>query len=132
METIEKLANGNLCVRVDYIFSRHGGRKKIIQKDESKEISGKTHDMSVLNTIARAYRWRELLDTGKVKSKDDLAKLLHYDQSYISRILRLTYLSPHIVRLFINGQAPSGLSLTTLHKAFPDDWNEQHEFFKIG
>lgn len=33
METIEKLANGNLRVRVDYIFSRHGGRKKIIQKD---------------------------------------------------------------------------------------------------
>lgn len=83
METIEKLANGNLRVRVDYIFSRHGGRKKIIQKDESKEISEKTHDMPVLNTIARAYRWRELLDTGKVKSKDDLAKLLHYDQSYI-------------------------------------------------
>ena len=83
METIEKLPNGNLMVRVDYVFSRHGGRKKIIKKDESQEISEQTHDMSVLNTIARAYRWRELLDTGKVKSKDDLAKLLHYDQSYI-------------------------------------------------
>ena len=47
METIEKLPNGNLMVRVDYVFSRHGGRKKIIKKDESKEISEKTHDMSV-------------------------------------------------------------------------------------
>ena len=95
-------------------------------KDQKRFAALALSAIMVVSMAGNVYAAKE------IKSKDDLAKLLHYDQSYISRILRLTNLSPHIVRLFINGQAPSGLSLTTLHKAFPDDWNEQHEFFKIG
>lgn len=132
MGTIKELPNGNLLVRIDYVFSRHGGRKKIIVAGNSSEISSATHDSSVINTIARAYRWRKLLDTGKIKSVQELANAVNLDRSYVARVLRLTYLAPGIVQRFLNGTAPSGLSLATLHKAFPDNWEEQYKFFGIN
>ena len=99
MGTIEELPNGNLLVRIDYVFSRHGGRKKIIVAGESSEISSDTHDSSVINTIARAYRWRKLLDTGRIKSVQELANAVNLDRSYVARVLRLTYLAPGIVQI---------------------------------
>lgn len=132
METTELLHNGNLRVRIDYVFSRQGGRKKIIVASENDEISAATRDMAVISTIARAYRWRKLLDEGKVHNIQELAHILNLDRSYVARILRLTYLAPAIIKRFLDGTAPSGLSLVQLHKAFPDSWEEQYRFFGIN
>lgn len=126
MATTEILPNGNIRIRVDYLFSYQGGRKKILDKGSTDNL-----DMSVLNSIALAYRWQSEIDNGEYKNIQALADSLKIDQSYVARTIRLAYLSPKIVRLFLQGKAPSGLSLSRLLQAFPDDWKEQEDFFGI-
>lgn len=126
MAKTEILPNGNIRIRVDYLFSYQGGRKKILDKGSTDNL-----DMSVLNSIALAYRWQSEIDNGEYKNIQALADSLKIDQSYVARTIRLAYLSPKIVRLFLQGKAPSGLSLSRLRQAFPDDWKEQEDFFGI-
>ncbi len=49
------------------------------------------------------------------------------DGSYDGRILRLTLLAPDIIQAIIDGREPSGLSLTTLTKPLPLEWEEQRK-----
>ena len=67
--------------------------------------------------LARAFRWQELLETGKFSSIASLAKRLKVDRAYVSRILNLTLLAPDIVEAIMNGDEPSGLSLAKLTNA---------------
>ena len=126
MATTEILPNGNIRVHVDYMFSYQSGRKKFLMKGGADNL-----DMPVLHSIAKAYQWQSAIDKGEYKSIQELADSLDIDQSYVARTIRLAYLSPSIVRLFLQGKAPSGLSLTRLLRTFPDDWKEQEEFFGI-
>lgn len=126
MATTDILPNGNIRIRVDYVFSYQNGRKRFLTKGGANNV-----DMSVLNAIAKAYRWQKLIDNGEFKNVQELATSLKLDQSYVARIFRLAYLSPKIVRLFLQGRAPSGLSLNRLRGIIPDDWKEQEELFGI-
>jgi hypothetical protein len=48
---------------------------------------------------------------------------------YVARTLKLTTLAPDIVTVIINGEEPSGLSLSQLVLSFPLGWGEQREHF---
>ena len=58
-------------------------------------------------------------------SISDLARALGLDRSYVSRIMRLSLLSPDIVEAIVSGNEPSGLSLERLVKKIPMLWKEQ-------
>lgn len=77
--------------------------------------------------LARACRWKKLLDEGKFGSISDLAREIGLDVSFAARLLRLTLLAPDIVESILMGQEPSGLSLTMLTKRVPSLWDEQRK-----
>jgi hypothetical protein len=77
--------------------------------------------------LARACRWKKLLDDGKFESVSDLAREIGIDVSFAARLLRLTRLAPDIIEAILAGEEPSGLSLTTLTKVKPLIWMEQME-----
>ena len=49
-------------------------------------------DNAMVNALARAFRWRKLLDTGVHATIEDLARAKGAAPSYVSRLLRLTLL----------------------------------------
>ena len=51
-------------------------------------------DHSLLKAVVRAHRWREILENGEYASATELAKAEKVNDSYVSRILRLTLLAP--------------------------------------
>jgi hypothetical protein len=55
-------------------------------------------------TIARAFRWRKLLEIGDYGIIEELATAEKINASYVSRILRLTLLAPHIVESILDGR----------------------------
>jgi len=70
--------------------------------------------------------WRDLLESGKVKSIAEIARANKVDGSYVSRMLDLTLLAPDIIEAILDGKEPSGLSLTKLtKKRIPPLWEEQ-------
>jgi hypothetical protein len=54
-------------------------------------------DMPLVKTVVRAHRWRQMLESGEYASSAELAKAEKVNDSYLSRILRLTLIAPDII-----------------------------------
>jgi len=123
------VADGNhLVVRIPLQFKRRGGRKEIIVPaglDVQDQTQPRANDALVL-AVARAHRWKELLESGRYATIRELAADLGLDNSYVARILRLSLLAPDIVDAIVQGDEPDGLSLAKL-VSLPTTWHEQRE-----
>lgn len=124
---IEQLEDGNILVKVPMSLRLFAGRKRIITPGMLDRPPKEQMDNAVLCAFARAQHWQRLIDEGKFKSGSAIAKELGVDSSYVTRILRLNQISPRIVRLFLTGMAPDGLSLTKLIRQLPETWEEQEQ-----
>lgn len=107
----------------------HGGRKKVIPAatvpDQQPE-----HDASMLVALSRAYHWQRLIDAGIVDSGSDIARREGLHQTTVNALLRLTQLSPALVRDILNGRQPKTLSIRWLKtNELPWDWTDQHALF---
>jgi hypothetical protein len=87
------------------------------------------HDSAMVKAIARAYRWRGMLEHGVYASITELAAAEKINQSYVCRVLRLTLLAPALVEAILDGRHPSRLQLRTLLNPFPSDWTAQAHYF---
>ncbi|MCP3866967.1 MAG: hypothetical protein GY703_02505 [Gammaproteobacteria bacterium] len=130
--TITVADNGNLQIHIPMLIRRMRGRKMVIAPQAlDGEIPGTAEPIqtAVIQALARAFSWAEILETGQVKSISELARNLEVDSSYVTRILKLTTLAPDIVEAIINGEEPDGLSLAKLIQSFPESWSEQRTLF---
>jgi hypothetical protein len=66
-----------------------------------------------------------MLETGRYSTIDELAAAEKINSSYVSRLLRLTLLSPDIVEAILDGRQPDGVTLPGLMEPFPVDWGRQ-------
>jgi len=115
-----------LVVQVPLQIKRRRGRKEVIAPvglGADDPPPARTNE-SLATTIARAHRWREVLEAGRHSTIRELAHDLGMDHSYVARILRLTSLAPDIVEAIVDGAEPGRLSLEKLYRA-PPEWEEQ-------
>jgi hypothetical protein len=124
--------NGQIIVHIPMTLKVRGGRKEIILPDglapEGTPAEKTAVQLPLVIAVARAFRWKAFIESGRYRSIDDLARAVNMDSSYVGRILRLTLLAPDIIMKIHEGQEPSGLSLGMLTKALPLDWVEQREW----
>jgi hypothetical protein len=112
-------------------IKRHGGRKVVIPAPETPEAQAPEHHEPILNALARAYHWQRLLDEGRMTSGVEIARQKGLNQSSVNELLRLTLLSPQIVRALLAGRQPKTLTLRWLkNDELPADWKEQGEVFE--
>jgi hypothetical protein len=76
----------------------------------------------MVKVLARAFRWRKMLDNGVHAALEDLAKAKRLAPSYVSGILRLTLLAPDIVEAILDGRQPAEVQLDDLLEGFPLEW----------
>ena len=79
----------------------------------------------MVKALARAFRWRRMLDTGVHATLEDLARAKGVHATYVSRVLRLTLLAPEIVEAILDGRQPVELQLDGLLNGFPLEWERQ-------
>ena len=124
---------GSLTVRVPLAFRKRGGRKLVVAPPGSDSwVPPRTRvDNTLVKAIARAHRWKQLLESGEFTTIHDLAAAEKINPSYLSRILRLTLLAPDIVESVLNGRQPAGLQLDVLMAPFPMEWKQQRVLFRL-
>lgn len=112
-------------------FRRRGGKAVIVLPDGSRAATQQkaTVDNTMIKVLARAFRWQRLMDDGAYTSMDEMAAAEKISPSYISRILRLSYLSPTIVEAILDGRQPAHLTMKDLLAPFPLAWAEQERHF---
>ena len=79
----------------------------------------------MIKALARAFRWRKMLESGVYGTIEELAAAEKINSSYISRVLRLTLLAPDIVEAILDGRQPTETTLAVLMQQFPVNWAEQ-------
>jgi len=98
--TITVAGNGNLQVHIPMIIRRMRGRKQVIAPqalDGEIPEAAEPFQAAVIQALARAFLWAQILETGQVKSISELASNLEVDGSYVTRRMKLTTLEPEIV-----------------------------------
>ena len=113
-------------VSISVSFLQRGGRKQILSPPGTPPWSPAPRvDGALVKAVVRAHRWRQLLESGKYVSSAELAKAEKVNDSYLSRILRLTLLAPDIIETILTGRQPSTLQLDDLLKPLPSAWERQ-------
>ena len=108
-------------------FRPRGGKTVIVLPDGSRGVVRReaTIDNTMIKVIARGFRWQRLLYDGTYATIEDLAAAEKINPSYVSRILRLAYLSPTVVQAILEGSHPAWLTMKDLLRPLPSDWAEQ-------
>lgn len=127
MTKIEILENGNVKLTMSMLFRQCSGRKRIIVPDDPEQMV----DPLVLS-LARAFRWQELIDSGKYSNAMELARAIGKDPAYVSRTLRLTLLAPEVIHAILHGTLSSCINTQTIRKSWPFDWEEQKAYFGVN
>ncbi len=122
-----------LTVRVPFSLKKRGGRKFVIAPEGATWGALRPRvDNTMVKAIARAHRWKRLLESSQFGSVAELAAAEKINPSYLSRILRLTLLAPEIVEAILDGRQPAEMTLATLMEPFPVAWPEQSRTLLLG
>ena len=113
-----------ITIRVPLTLKKRGGRKLIITPGgmEAKVKAETSGDPSLVKALARAFRWRGLLESGAFATIQELAAAEKINPSYISRMMRLTLLAPDMVEAILDGRQPEGVTLPELLEGVPVSW----------
>jgi hypothetical protein len=118
-----------ITVHIPITLRHQGGRKQVVTpEDATPWIPIATRvDNTMVKALARAHRWRDMLESGEHATVRDLAKAEIIDEVYLGRVLRLTLLAPSIIEAILAGTQPATLELHDLLKPFPAEWEKQLE-----
>lgn len=119
-----------ITVRVPIAIRKRGGRKVVLAPDgkmaDLLQLRCRKIDNVMIKAIARAFRWREMLENGTYSTVKEIAAKEQINESYVSRVLRLTLLAPEIVESIVDDRSHSPqMTLTTLLDRMPVSWRDQ-------
>lgn len=118
----------SVSVRVPISIRKRGGRKLVLAPDGTNVTAAvvpRRVDSAMVKAIARAFRWREMLENGTYATIAEIAAAESINESYVGRLLRLTLLAPDLVEKILCGRQHAKITLTTLMQPFPVDWKVQ-------
>jgi hypothetical protein len=123
------LDGGTITVHIPVTWKRRGGRKVIIAPDggDAWEPAKPRQDEKLIRALARAHRWKRLLDGGSYRSAGELAEAEGLTRSFVNRLLRLTLLASDIQEAILDGKQPEVMQLVELTRAMPSGWGEQRK-----
>ena len=84
-------------------------------------------DNTLVKAMARAFRWKRMLESGEFATIAELAEREGIAPSYMTRVLRLTLLAPDIVQAILDGRQGPEVTLALVLEPVPAAWNEQRQ-----
>lgn len=124
-----RAGSGTLTVQVPFTLTKRGGRKAILLPHDMPKPS--EPDNTLIKALARAFRWKRMLESGEAATINDLANRERIAPSYLGRLLRLTFLAPDIVEAILEGAQDQSLTAETLRGGIPDDWGKQEAIGRL-
>jgi len=118
------LMTNHFTVTTPISIKRRGVESKLIIGGNLQDAP----DIELITLIARAQSWWAELRDGKIVSQKDLAAREELDRGDVSRILKLAFLAPDIIRAILAGRQPIDLTANTLMRSasqLPHDWSRQ-------
>lgn len=123
------MTDSTITVHVPFRVVKRGGRKLMVSPGGELEPARPRVDNSLVKALARAFRWKRMLDSGEFTTIAELARHEGITKSYMTRVLRLTLLAQDIVEAILDGTQGPEVTLAQLLEPFPAEWEEQRKSF---
>ena len=118
-----------VTLHVPFRIVKRGGKKEM-QLPEGATQSQRT-DSTLVKALARAFRWKRMLESGEYATIAELAEREGIAPSYMTRVLRLTLLAPDIVEAILDGKQGPEVTLAQVLEPFPLTWQHQALHFSL-
>ena len=117
-------------IRVPVNLCRRGQEVQILTCDGTPSEVASAPDPVLVRAMIRAYRWRDLLESGAAKSVESISRTEHVNASYLAKLLSLAYLAPDLTDEILSGTQPRQLMLKHIRELdIPLDWQAQRRLF---
>lgn len=113
-----------ITVRVPLTVRSRPGRRTVVTAGGQTATRA---DPAMLKALARAFRWKRMLEDGKRASITDIADAEKLDRSYVGAVLRLTLLAPDMVQAIVDRRQPPELTLPRMLEPWPVEWDGQRK-----
>ena len=118
-----------VTLHVPFRVVKRGGRKEMQLPDGATQ--SRRNDSTLVKALARAFRWKRMLDSDEYATIAELAEREGIAPSYMTRVLRLTLLAPDIVEAILDGKQGPEVTLARVLKPFPAAWQNQELLFDM-
>jgi hypothetical protein len=112
-----------ITIHVPFRVVKRGGRKEMVLPEGAAQA--RRPDNTLVKALARAFRWKRMLESGEFASISELAEQEGIAFTYMARVLRLSLLAPDIVEAILDGRQRPEVTLARLLEPFPPDWTKQ-------
>ena len=112
-------------VFVPLTIRRRNGRPKILPPETAMEQQSRSQEPHILKALGRAWAWRRNLEIGEASTVHDIATAEKVTDRFVSRIMRLAYLSPDVLERMLISREPPSVSVNDLIEATYLPWTEQ-------
>lgn len=116
-----------VTIHIPFRVVKRGGRKEMQLPDSAAQP--RRTDNTLVKALARAFRWKRMLESGEFATIAELAEREGIAPSYMTRVLRLTLLAPDIVEAILDGKQGPEVTLAWLLEPFPTSWEAQPMHF---
>ena len=104
---------------------RRNGRPRVLPPENVADRQMRTQDPHILKALGRAWAWRRRLEAREVATINEIAKAEGFTDRFISRMVRLAYLSPDVLERLVISRDPPSVSVNDLIEATYLPWGEQ-------
>ena len=115
-----------VTIHVPFRIVKRGGRKEMILPPSATAMRPRS-DNTLIKALARAFRWKKMLESGDFATIAELAQREGIAPSYMTRVVRLTLLAPEIVEAILDGRQGPEMTLARVLEPFPVEWSRQRD-----
>lgn len=115
-----------VTIHIPFRVVKHGGRKEMQLPDSAAQP--RRTDNTLVKALARAFRWKRMLESGEFATIAELAEREGIAPSYMTRVLRLTLLAPDVVQAILDGRQGPEVTLARALEQLPENWAEQRQY----
>lgn len=117
--------HGTTRVFIPLTQRRRNGRPRIVPPQTPAHFQSRSQDPHILKALGRAWVWRRRLETGAAATIHDIAQAEKFTERFVSRTMRLAYLSPDVLERLVISREPTAVSVHELMKVTYLPWAEQ-------
>jgi hypothetical protein len=105
---------------------RRNGRPRSLPPEPEAHFQSRSQDAHILRALGRAWAWRRRLEAGEAATIQEIAKAEGFTDRFVSRMLRLAYLSPDVLERLVISRDPPSVSVNELIEATYLPWAGQY------
>jgi hypothetical protein len=113
---------------VPFRVVKRGGRKEMQLPDGA--VQPRRTDSSLVKALARAFRWKRMLESGEFATIAELAERERIAPPCMTHVLQLTLLAPDIVEAILDDTQGSEVTLAQALEQFSMAWERQSDHLR--